>query len=53
MAQALVILSAKQKARVDRWERKYTVKLVEVEEVGDVTAEEEESDCYYDSDHSY
>ncbi|MCJ1309131.1 hypothetical protein MMC25_002786 [Agyrium rufum] len=45
------VFSAKQKAALDRWEKKDPAKLAE-EDAGDVTTEEEESDCYYNSDYS-
>ena len=34
-----------------KWEKKDIAKLV-VEDAGDVTTEEEQSDCYYNSDYS-
>ncbi len=36
---------------LDKWEEKDTAKLT-VEVAGDVTTEEEKSDCYYTSDYS-
>jgi hypothetical protein len=36
---------------LDKWEKKDPAKLA-VEDAGDVTTEEEESDCYYNSDYS-
>jgi hypothetical protein len=44
------VISAKQKAGLDKWEKKDAAKLA-VEDAGDVTTEEE-SDCYYNSDYS-
>jgi hypothetical protein len=44
------VVSTKQKAALDKWEKKDAAKLAE-EEAGDVTTEEEESGCYY-SDYS-
>lgn len=45
------IVSTKQTAGLDKWEKKDTAKLL-VEDAGDVTTEEEESDGYYNSDYS-
>jgi hypothetical protein len=45
------VVSAKQKAGLDKWEKKDTAKLA-VEDTGDVTTEEEESDGYFNSDFS-
>lgn len=45
------IISTKQTAGLDKWEKKDTAKLA-VEDAGDVTTEVEESDCYYTSDYS-
>jgi hypothetical protein len=45
------VVSPKQKAALDKWEKKDPAKLA-VEDAGDVTTEEEESDCYYNSDYS-
>ena len=45
------VVSAKQKVSLDKWEKKDPAKLA-VEDAGDVTTEEEELDCYYDSDYS-
>jgi hypothetical protein len=46
------VVSAKQTAALDKWEKKDPAKLA-VEDAGDATTEEEkESDCYYDSDYS-
>jgi hypothetical protein len=45
------VVSTKQKAALDKWEKKDPAKLA-VEDAGDVTTEEEESDCYYNSDYS-
>jgi hypothetical protein len=45
------VVSAKQGAALDKWEKKDPAKLA-VEDAGDVTTEEEELDCYYDSDYS-
>lgn len=45
------VISTKQTARLDVWEKKDAAKLA-VEDAGDVTTEEEESDGYYDSDYS-
>lgn len=45
------VVSAKQKAALDKWEKKDPAKLA-VEDAGDVTTEDEESDYYYDSDYS-
>ncbi len=44
------VISIKQTAALDKWEKKDTAKLA-VEDAGDVTTEEEEPD-YYDSDYS-
>ncbi|OBT60492.1 hypothetical protein VE03_10079 [Pseudogymnoascus sp. 23342-1-I1] len=44
------VLSSKQKAALDKWEKMDAAKLAE-EDAGDVTTEEE-PDCYYDSDYS-
>ncbi len=44
------VISVKQTAALDKWEKKDTAKLA-VEDAGDVTTEEE-SDCYYNSDYS-
>ncbi|MCJ1369660.1 hypothetical protein MMC20_000872 [Loxospora ochrophaea] len=44
------VISTKQKARLDQWEKTDAAKLA-AEDAGDVTTEEE-SDCYYDSDYS-
>lgn len=43
------IISAKQRAGLDQWEKMDAAKLAE-EDDDDVTTEEEDSDCYYDSD---
>ena len=43
------VISTKQTAGLDKWEKKDAAKLA-VEDAGDVTTEEEESDCYYSSD---
>lgn len=43
------VVSAKQKAGLDRWEKTDVAKLAK-EDDGDVTTEEEDSDCYYESD---
>lgn len=45
------VISTKQTAGLDKWEKKDTAKLA-VEDAGDVTTEEEKSDCYYTSDYS-
>lgn len=45
------IISTKQTAGLDKWEKKDTAKLA-VEDAGDVTTEVEESDCYYTSNYS-
>lgn len=45
------VISTKQTAGLDKWEKKDTAKLA-VEDAGDVTTEEEESDCFYTSDYS-
>jgi hypothetical protein len=45
------VVSAKQKAALDKWEKKDPAELA-VEDAGDVTTEEEEPDCYYNSDFS-
>jgi hypothetical protein len=45
------VVSTKQTARLDVWEKKDAAKLA-VEDAGDVTTEEEGSDGYYDSDYS-
>ena len=45
------VISAKQRAGLDKWEKKDTAKLA-VEDAGDVTTEEERSDYYYNSDYS-
>lgn len=45
------IISTKQTAGLDKWEKKDTAKLA-VEDAGDVTTEVEESDYYYTSDYS-
>ena len=45
------VISTKQTAGLDKWEKKDTAKLA-VEDAGDVTTEEEKSDCYYASDYS-
>jgi hypothetical protein len=45
------VISTKQTARLDVWEKKDAAKLA-VEDAGDVTTEEEGSDGYYDSDYS-
>ena len=45
------IISTKQTAGLDKWEKKDTAKLA-VEDAGDVTTEVEESDCCYTSDYS-
>jgi len=46
------VISTKQRASLDRWEKTDAAKLA-VEDDGDVTTEEEEmSDCYYNSDYS-
>ena len=44
------VISTKQIARLDEWEKKDAAKLA-VEDAGDVTTEEEGSDGYYDSDY--
>lgn len=46
------VVSAKQGAILDKWEKKDPDKLA-VEDAGDVTTEDEESDYYYHSDYSY
>jgi hypothetical protein len=43
------IISAKQRAGLDQWEKTDAAKLAE-EDDDDVTTEEEDSDCYYESD---
>ncbi len=43
------VISTKQTAGLDKWEKKDAAKLA-VEDAGDVTTEEEKSDCYYTSD---
>jgi len=45
------VISTKQTAGLDKWKKKDTAKLA-VEDAGDVTTEEEKSDCYYTSDYS-
>lgn len=45
------VISTKQTAGLDKWEKKDPAKLA-VEDAGDVTTEEEKSDCYYTSDYS-
>jgi hypothetical protein len=45
------VVSTKQKAALDKWEKKDPAKLA-VEDAGDVMTEEEEPDWYYDSDFS-
>jgi hypothetical protein len=45
------VVSTKQTAGLDKWEKKDTAKLA-VEDAGDVTTEEEKSDYYYNSDYS-
>jgi hypothetical protein len=45
------VVSTKQRARLDQWEKTDAAKLA-VEDDGDVTTEEEMSDCYYHSDDS-
>lgn len=45
------VISTKQKAALDKWEKKDAAKLAE-ENAGDVTTEEEESNCSYDADYS-
>ena len=45
------VISTKQTAGLDKWEKKDTAKLA-VEDTGDVTTEEEQSDRYYTSDYS-
>lgn len=45
------VISTKQTAALDKWEKKDTAKLA-VEDAGDVTTEDEKSDCYYTSDYS-
>lgn len=45
------IISTKQRAGLDKWEKKDTAKLA-VEDAGDVTTEVEESDCCYTSNYS-
>ena len=45
------VISTKQTAGLNKWEKKDTAKLA-VEDAGDVTTEEEKSDCYYTSDYS-
>lgn len=45
------VITAKQKARLDQWGKKDHEKIT-VEDDGDVTTEEEESDGYFDSDYS-
>lgn len=42
-------ISTKQRAGLDKWEKKDAAKLA-VEDAGDVTTEEEGSNSYYDSD---
>jgi len=44
------VISTKQRASLDRWEKTDAAKLA-VEDAGDVTTEEEGSDGYYDSDY--
>lgn len=44
------VISAKQRARLDQWEKTDAAKLA-VEDDGDVTTEEEDSDYYYNSDY--
>ena len=44
------VVSTKQKAALDKWEKKDPAKLA-VEDASDVTTEEEDS-AYYDSDYS-
>ena len=46
------VISTKQTARLDQWEKKDAAKLA-VEDAGDITTDEEEADTYYDSDCSY
>ncbi|KAH8693580.1 hypothetical protein BGW36DRAFT_429624 [Talaromyces proteolyticus] len=46
------VVSVKQTARLDEWEKKDATKLA-VEDAGDVTTEEEGTDYYDDSDYSY
>lgn len=45
------VISTKQRARLDHWEKTDTDKLA-ADDDSDVTTEEEESDYYYDSDYS-
>jgi len=45
------VISTKQTAGLDKWEKKDAAKLA-VEDAGDVTTEEEMSDCYYNSNYS-
>lgn len=45
------VIPTKQTARLDEWEKKDAAKLA-VEDAGDVTTEEEESDGCYNSDYS-
>jgi hypothetical protein len=45
------VVLAKQKAALDKWKKKDPAKLA-VENAGDITTGEEESDYYYDSDYS-
>jgi hypothetical protein len=45
------VISAKQTAKLEEWEKKDAAKLA-VEDAGDVTTEDEGSDGYYDSDWS-
>jgi hypothetical protein len=44
------VITTKQTARLDEWEKKDAAKLA-VEDAGDMTTEEEGSDGYYDSDY--
>jgi hypothetical protein len=45
------VISTKQIAGLDKWEKKDTAKLA-VEDAGDMTTEEEKSDFYFNSDYS-
>jgi hypothetical protein len=45
------IISTKQTAALDKWEKKDAAKLA-IEDADDVITEEETLDCYYDSDYS-
>ncbi len=46
-----IVVLVKQKVAPDKWKNKDPAKLA-VEDAGDVTTDEEESDCYHDSDYS-